>query len=563
TPWLHNTVSLLSEMASVNIASPIYIEPNELPDSYYEKRMQFPDPWTGGWWRLRDLVDYELCLSMSLLKTGFLYKEDFLYNFYKMNRDNIKAGEKGNPYAFIIPKDQRDMPTALKMLDILKTAGVEIHQTEEEFAAGGKVYSAGSYVVKMAQPYRPYAQALLEKQEYPDIRQYPGGPPEPPYDNAGWTLPLQMGVKCERIENPFQAALTEVVEITYPRVKAPSKSSSYIVLDSKENASYSVAFGLLKEDSEVYRAQKSITGDDFKTAPGSFIVKNSGTVRDILPGLLKKWHASVYEIQDVSGIPKSPQTKPRVGLYQSWRSNMDEGWTRYVFDHKGISYVTLHNKDFRGENGNPSNLGKDFDVIIFASEDGHVIKAGKPDPSSRYAGYHTRMPPKYRGGIEKEGVTALKQFVEDGGILVAMNEACELIFDEFGNVPVRNGTKRYDDDEFFCPTSLLRIKIKNDTPLGYGFDDEAAAMFSDSFGMDTWIPSGFWDREVVACYPKKDILLSGWLLGEDRIARKAAVVDLSYKKGHIVLIGIRCQHRAQSHGTYKFLFNSIFYPKNN
>ncbi|MFQ5722745.1 MAG: M14 metallopeptidase family protein, partial [Candidatus Aminicenantales bacterium] len=159
TSWLHNTIGLLSEMASVKVATPIYVDPTELHKSYYEKRMQFPDPWPGGWWRLRDIVNYELTLSLSLIKTSYLYKQDFLFNFYKMGRDAIESGQKNKPYAFVIPKKQFDYPTALKMLDILKFGGVEIHQAKEDFIADGKLYPAGSFVVLMSQPYRPYAQA--------------------------------------------------------------------------------------------------------------------------------------------------------------------------------------------------------------------------------------------------------------------------------------------------------------------------------------------------------------------------------------------------------------------
>jgi hypothetical protein len=187
TSWLHNSIGLLSEMASVRVAAPIYIDPTEVSDSYIEKRMQFPDPWPGGWWRLRDIVDYELVLSMSLVKTAYLNKEDFLFNFYKMCKDSIEKREEGQPFAFVIPKTQRDYPTTLRMLGILRMGGVEVHQANIDFTADGKVYPAGSFVVLLSQPYRPYAQALLEKQKYPDIRQYPGGPPVPPYDNAGWT----------------------------------------------------------------------------------------------------------------------------------------------------------------------------------------------------------------------------------------------------------------------------------------------------------------------------------------------------------------------------------------
>lgn len=564
TSWLHNVVGLLSEMASVKVATPIYIEPTEVPKSYYEKRIEFPDPWPGGWWRLRDLVDYELTLSLSLIKTAFMHKEDFLYNFYRMNKNSVETREKGEPYAFVISSKQRDYPTALRMLDILMIAGVEIHQAREDFLAGGKPYPAGSFVVKMSQPYKPYAQALLERQKYPDIRQYEGGPPVPPYDNAGWTLPLQMGVSCERIETPFEASLEKLEKVPYPSPTTPEKSA-YVILDSRTNASYAVAFALLRANAEIFRSKEKIEGDKFKAAAGSFIVRNTPDAQKTLPGLLEKWHLPVYGIDNISEIPKSPLKNPRIGLYQSWRSNMDEGWTRYVFDDIGIAFTTLHNSDFKsakkGKQEQKVDLKAKYDVIVFADENADIILTGKPSPTSPWARYFTEIPPEYEGGIEKEGVEALKSFVEKGGILVTLNEACELVFKEFKGVPARNALERVERSKFFCPTSILKINVDNRTPVGYGMPQEAAAMFSDSLALSTWVPSGEWDRKVVASYPEENILLSGWLLGEDVIARTAAVVDTKYKKGRIILIGVRCQFRAQSHGTYKFLLNSLLYPE--
>ena len=172
------------------------------------------------------------------------------------------------------------------------------------------------------------------------------------------------------------------------------------------------------------------------------------------------------------------------------------------------------------------------------------------------------MPPEYEGGIEKEGVEALKQFVENGGILVTLNNACELVFKEF-TPPASNALERVERSKFFCPTSLLKLEVDNTTPIGYGLPTEIAGMFSRSLAISTRPPSGEWNRHVVARYPKEDILMSGWLLGEELIARKAAVVDAAYNKGHIILIGIRCQHRAQSHGTFKFLLNALLYPEPN
>ena len=566
TSWLHNSIGILSEMASVKTASPIFIDPTELPGSYVEKRMQFPDPWPGGWWRLRHIVDYELTLSKTLIRTAAQHKEDILYNFYKMNMDNINWGKKGGPFAFVIPKTQTDLPTALRMMEILKFGGVEIHQAKADFLADGKLFPAGSFVVYMAQPYRPYAQALLEKQNYPDMRQYPGGPPEPPYDNAGWTLPLQMGVKCQQIDQIFKAQTVKIEAIPWPDMTMPETKDSYLLLDSQQNVSYTAIFPLLAANIDVFRTTGPVKTSRFGAAAGSFLIKNSPETAKILAPIVAKKHISVNTIDDIADIPKSPLKKHRVGLYQSWRSNMDEGWTRYVLDDLDIPFTTLHNKDFKGDTKKKSKvkLLDKFDVIVFASESADIIKDGKRSPNTASARYSpsTSTPPEYEGGIGKEGVEALKVFVEGGGILVTLNQACELAFKEF-SAPAQDALGRVDRAKFFCPTSILRVKVNNLTPIGYGFGKEAAVMFSRSLGLSTRIPSGDWDRTVVASYPKKDVLLSGWLLGEDQIARKSAVVDTKFKKGHIILIGFRCQHRAQSHGTYKFLLNALLYPEMN
>jgi hypothetical protein len=561
TSWLHNVVGLLSEMASVRVATPIYIEPNEIPQSYYDQAMEFIDPWPGGWWRLRDLVDYELTLSLSLVKTAYLNKEDFLFNFYQMYKNSMEKRAKNEPFAYVIPAVQRDYPTTLKMIEVLMLGGVEVHQARADFVASGKIYPAGSFVVKLSQPYKPYAWALLERQKYPDLRQYPGGPPVPPYDNAGWTLPLQMGVNCDEVEEPFQAQLERLETAPRPAVVKPKADASYYVLDCRVNSAYSAVFALLKEKAEIYRSKEKIKLQDFEAAAGSFLVKNGPEVQKVLPGLAEKWGLRVAELADASTIAKAALKNPRIGLYQSWRGNMDEGWTRYVFDDMGIPYTTLHNDAFKGAKEKKADLLANYDVIIFADENPDMIKTGKPSPTSPRARYFTfNFPPEYEGGIEKEGVEALKAFVEAGGILVTLNGACGLAFQDF-QVPARDALERVERSKFFCPSSILRLEVDTATPIGYGMPEKAAAMFADSLAMTTSVPPPEWDRKVIATYPEDDILLSGWLLGEDMIARKAAVVDTQHKKGHIVLIGISCQSRAQSHGTYKFLLNALLYPQ--
>ncbi len=243
---------------------------------------------------------------------------------------------------------------------------------------------------------------------------------------------------------------------------------------------------------------------------------------------------------------------------------MDEGWTRYVLDSLGVPYTTLHNDAFKpakNKKDKKIDLRASCDVIVFADESADIIKSGKPAASSERARFFTASyPPEYEGGIEKEGIEALKAFVEAGGIVVTLNGACELGTKDLG-APARDVLERVERTRFFCPTSILRIEVDNRAPIGYGLPEKAAAVFSDSPALSTYIPSAEWDRSVVASYPQDGVLLSGWLLGEDAIARRAAVVDTRHKKGRVILIAFPCQSRAQSHGTYKFLLNALLYPQ--
>jgi len=560
TSWLHNTIGILSEMASVRGATPINIEPGEVQRDYVQKRMEFPDPWPGGWWRLRDLVEYELILSMSLVNTASLRKEDFLYNSYLMSKASIETRDKNQPFAFVVPSRQHDYLTMLKMIDILKFGGVEVHRAQADFFADGKLYPAGSFVVLLAQPFKPYAWALLDKQKYPDLREFPGGPPVPPYDNAGWTLPLQMGVACDRIESAFEAKLEKIAKVGYPQPPAGQGGSAWFALDCRTNAAYSMVFALLKDKAEVYRTKAAVARKGIEIPAGSFIVKNAPEVHKALPGLVSKYGMAVLDLDDVADIDKASLKFNRVGLYQSWKSNMDEGWTRFVFDDLGIPYTTIRNKDFKVEKGKKLDLKANYDVIVFADENADIIKTGKPDPNSMYARWMTPMPPEYEGGIEQAGVDALKAFVETGGIVVALNGAGQFAVKEL-QVPARDGLDKVERTKFFCPMSIIKLEVDNTTPIGYGLPKTTPAVFSDSPGYETRVPPNEWDRKVVAGYPEEGVLMSGWLLGEDVIARKAAVVDFQYKKGRIILIGIVSQNRAQSHGTYKFLLNALLYPQ--
>lgn len=558
--WTHNVAAFLTEGASVRVATPVYIEPGELSPEFTVSRSNFINPWPGGWWRLRDLMNYELTFNMAAIRTAAEHREDFLLNFYTMNKEAIEASGPNEPYAYVISGEQHDYLTALKMLDVMMIGGIEVHQADQPFLADQRTYPAGSFVVLMSQPYRPHVKALLGPQKYPEMRQYPGGPPVPPYDNAAWTLPMLMGVDVQLVRKPFDAKLKKLTAVPYPTVAPPTAGPAYLVLDASLNASYAVALGLLRENVQVVRALQPVGIGARRLPTGSFLVKNDAAARKVLAPLTSKWHVSTLALDGIQNLKTAPLKNPRIGIYQSYGGNMDEGWFRYLLDSWNVPFVTLRNKDVT-EAKVSGGLQSKIDVLVFASEDEPSIVNGAPEPGSPAARQFQPLPPEYAGGIGKEGIEAVKAFVEGGGIVLTLAEACRFALKDL-EVPARDPVQGLSRTDFWCPTSLLRIKVDTESPLGFGMPTETAAMFASSVPIDTFIPPSVdWERRVAATYADDDLLMSGWLIGGDRIARKGAVVDITYGKGHIVLVGIRAQYRNQSHGTHKFLLNALLYPR--
>jgi hypothetical protein len=221
-------IGVITEAASVQIATPITQDTSKLPGHArglpkYERRVNFPNPWPGGTWRLRDIIDYELIAAEALVKLASEQREDYVRNFIAMGRRAVEAGAKA-PYAFVIPAGQGDAGAVERLVDVLRVGRVEVGRATSSFTADGATYGAGSYVVRMDQPYRAHAKDLLEVQHFPRMDQYPGGPPERPYDVAGWTLPLQMGVNVVQIDTPLSAATTPVTDAA-PRVRCTSRAA--------------------------------------------------------------------------------------------------------------------------------------------------------------------------------------------------------------------------------------------------------------------------------------------------------------------------------------------------
>jgi hypothetical protein len=467
TGWWKNITGLLLETASARIATPMTVEPSELTGGGrkglidYKATINHPNPWKGGVWRMRDIMDYERIASDALLETAADRRADFLRDILTRAREAIGAAAPREAYR--VPKQQRDWPTAQQMTAILLEHNVEVRQAPN-----------GDYWIPMAQPYGKFVTEMLEPQRYPEVRLQPGKEILRPYDIATWTLPLMMGVTVEHTTMPEGLNPARVTEIK-------------------------------PETKEVIRR-----GEKYR--------------------------------------------KPRVAIYKPWSASLDEGWTRWLLDTYGFAPKSVTPQEVK--------TALPYDAIIIPDINKETIATGKrrseDNPSG--GGYEPEMPPEYRGGLEKDGAEALRKFVENGGTLIAFASASDYVIDNF-NIPVRNAMARVTASEFSVPGSLVRLNVRTDHPVTAGMPSQVAAFIDKGIAFDTTIPATDIDRWVLATYPDdgRDILLSGWISGEDRLAGKAAAVATTYGKGKIVLLGFRPQNRGQTHATFPFVFNSLYW----
>jgi hypothetical protein len=541
-PYRHNIVGLLTEAASVRIATPVFQEEKDLTGHRrglpkYWLQANFPDPWPGGWWRLRDIVEYQKIASGSLLKLAATHKEDWIYNFYQLGKGAVAKGESEPPFAFLIPPDQHDPIAAYEMLRVLSEGGVELHRAEKSLQADSVTYPAGTTVVLMSQPYRAHAKDLLERQRYPDRRiGGSAGEPERPYDVTGWTLPLQMGVQTIEVVAPFKANLS-VIKPQLPTNSVASSNSGYF-LENKTNNDVLALNRLLSKGHTAYWSDKPARASGRSIPTGAiWLPAKDGLQADL---------SALAQTQGIEPLPgRKPDKayklkKPRLGLYQPWTANMDEGWTRWVLERYAFEYKTLHDAEMRA-----GSLTERYDVILLPSiESSSILEGNKPGT----------MPPQYVGGIGDLGADNLLAFIRDGGTLICMGDASQLAIDRFGLSVESDIEDTEDDDPFYAPGSILQVNLDTTHPLSFGRTTPQPVYFAQSPVFEV-----LGHAVSVADYPDFNPLMSGWIFGHEQIQGKSALVDVPVGEGRVILFGFRPQHRAQPHSTFKILFNAIYY----
>jgi hypothetical protein len=480
----HGGLRILTESASARLASPVTIHRDQLARDALgynarERSWNHLEPWDGGEWRLRDIIDYQLIAFESCLYQAAIQREELLRNFYRVGRRAIARTE---PAAFLIPAKQRDPGATRKLIETLEFGMVEVER------------SPLGHIISMAQPYSSFAKTLLERQNYPDIRQYPGGPPVRPYDVTAHTLPLLMGVDVEALD----ALPRELGPASPPEPAGVSPST----LSGSDTDSW------LK----VNRLWKSGLAVSRDPATGDFAESQKS--------------AAWKQIR-----------RPRIGLYKSFMPSIDEGWTRWLLEQFEFAYTSVGNKEMQA-----GDLRHNYDVLVFPDQPLGDLVSG-------YA--KGDMPEGFTGGLGDAGARALREFASAGGTLVFLNRSAAYATRVLG-VKAKNVVEGTSDREFYAPGSLLNVELDANHPLALGLPREIALWSEHS-------PAWTTEEATVARYPAAQILASGWLLGEQRLAGQAALVDARLGQGHVILFGMRPQYRGQSYQTFKLFFNSLLY----
>ncbi|MFD2936784.1 M14 family metallopeptidase [Spirosoma flavum] len=562
-PVLQNIPAFWTETALYNYATPHFYTVRDFPQDKNEFRIEslYSSPWLGGWWRIGDAIAYMQTASLATLDYAAKYGDVLLYNRYQSGRNTIKKYEQEPPYAYFIPQKQRDPVRPVELLRRLAFHGIRIGQLTKDVAFEGRTYLKGTWVIPMNQEFGELTKQLLDVQSYPDLREFPGGPPEQPYDAAGWTLPLQFELNVIPATTPLTADLKGAIQMVSGTAKDwktdthkeanPADFIAGIGFDTNPVSSgINAPEGRLTGSGTVVLVNP-VENNSFKVIARS--LKAGGTIkfnkenqRYAISGVgkatLEQWIKELGVTAELTTNAAGAAVKPRIGLYKPWTASMDEGWTHWVLEQFEFPFATISNADVLA-----GNLNDRFDVILIASDRMRNIKDGFAKGA---------VPPAYEGGLGVQGAANLDNFVSQGGTLVCLNESSDYAIDAL-HLPVKNVVDGINRKDYFTGVSLLEIETDATHPVMAGMPARAAVFVDDSPVFATL--DRFKGQALAKFALTGSPLRSGYLLGEKFLQGYAASLDVQHGKGHVILHGFRPQWRGQPLGTYRVLLNSVLY----
>jgi hypothetical protein len=581
-PMFKNIAAFWTETALFQYATPHTYTLEDFPEDMRDLRPRslYASPWPPGLWRLRDAVDYMETASMSVLEYAAKYKDSLLFDRYKAGVGQIALGRSSAPYAYFVPREQRDPVAAVELLRRLAFSGVRVSELTAPATVGADTFPAGTWVVPTDQEFAAMAREVLDIQSYPDLRQFPGGPPERPYDAAGWTLPIAMGVKVV----PATAPLSDETRSRFrPFGPAPQPSvvpAPYESSTARDAAPFDSVPGIGFDSDPAAAAIRPPAGHVTGSGPvlvvdpaenNAFRAINAtwqqhGTVamagaRYALSGLPAAAQqrlvdtlalraervATVAAASAPAGATVRPIRQPRIGIFEPWTASMDAGWTRWVLGQYGFAFTEVHPEDLH------KPIGAAIDVLIIG-DDARVPTTARPARGGR--GGPPR--PEHAYQLTPEDLQQLVQFVRDGGTIVCLGNASNFAIQQLG-LPVVNVVAGLRPEEFFLRGSLVEAAIDARHPVMAGMP-ERAALFVD--GNPVFQTGDDFKGTVLARYQDAGSpLLSGYLIGEQHLNGKAAALDVELGSGHVVLLGFRPEWRGQPFGTFRVLFNAALFGR--
>jgi Zinc carboxypeptidase len=599
--YFHNSIGLLTEI----IGGPTPTTVNLVPDLQLPNNDR-PAPIAPRVWRLQDSLDYQMTMNMAVIDYAARNRERLLFNIWKMGDNSIKRGstdswtitptrvealaaagkgkpgpfgaavdptlyktvlqtpEARDPRGYVIPADQADMPTVVAFLNALIKTGVDVDRADKAFAIAGKTYPAGSYVVRTAQAYRPHLLDMFEPQDHPHDLEYPGGPPKAPYDVTGYTLAYQMGIKFDRILDGFEAPTSRVPDLIKVAPGAVKGAGTAGWLISHEtNASFTLTNRLLKAGAKVQWVKDGAKAGETAFGPGAIWVPASPAAKAVIEKGVKELGIDAYA---VAGKPSGGTIalKPvRIGLVDVYGGSMPSGWNRWMLEQFEAPFQVVYPQRL-----DAGNIKKDFDVLVFP--DGVVpAPQGGPFRASRGGAQPKpeEIPAEYRAWLgrvtDEKTLPQIADFVKGGGSVVAIGASTRLATAlgapvEIATAKTENGQlKALSNRELYIPGSVLRAKVDPKQPLAYGAGEQVDVFFDRSPAFT--VKPDVKGVSRVAWFDTDKPLRSGWAVGQEKLNGGAAMLDIDLGKGKLFVFGPEITQRAQSWGTFKFLFNGLLY----